>query len=681
MKQEPSPSLPYEPVLDGIRGIAILLVVGYHVGIPGLARGFVGVDIFFALSGFLIVGLLALELDQSGRVRWAAFYARRARRLLPALIVMTSAVAILGQLLLEPVVDQPSVAKQSLAALVGLSNWYFLFLTPTGYFDELSQSGVAMLHTWSLGVEEQFYLGMAVVILVAVKLAGRRRRLRSALFRVMLAITLLSLGLAVLTAHLGMDRMGFYSMPTRAYEFGIGALVALSPKLPSPALTRGALAVVGTSLLGAALTLTPSSAQFPSAWGLLPAVGTAALILSARSVVVSRMLGSRPLVRIGQVSYAWYLWHFPLLALGFGAWMAPLPMPARALLALVALGIAFMSERWVELPFRRRTISFVKSDRSALVASGVATALVAGGLGVGLAVSRHQAESSRWTVAEQTREDWSPVCPEETPPASGAPPCTIVAASDRRPVVVLWGDSHVWHLIPAFEKAYAGSRATEVVLYISSGCPPFVPTGHEKVYAEPANLGTCITVNRAAWQWIRKANLSGRGVHVVLSAAWDGYDWRGLDSWPVGKRFGSLMQQQAAVAALGELGVPTTVLLPTPEFSRDPTTCRARSLPFVPCHELRSDVVSRQREARDWLTRSASRWPTATVVDPIPVLCGETTCPTTYRGRGMYIDDDHLSSHGARRLATFLPIPAHQFTANSTAARTTRSTSSSPRSG
>jgi peptidoglycan/LPS O-acetylase OafA/YrhL len=306
----------FRPDIQGLRAVAVLLVVLYHAGVPGLPGGYVGVDVFFVISGFLITGQLAKELDRTGRISLLAFYARRARRLLPpaTLVVVTS---LVFAHFFMPFTQLVSLTKDALyAAVYGIN--YHLAIEGVNY-QNASAPPSAFQHFWSLAVEEQFYLVWPVLMIICAVL-GRKRLRRVLLIFAILALCLVTLKLSILTTPTD-SSMAYFGIQTRAWELGAGALVALT----APAIAglpdwfarilgwSGLVAVVGSALIYTDQTAYPGSAA------LVPVLGSAALIAAGtRKVersVESTLLSGGVAQYVGRTSYTWYLWHWPMLIL------------------------------------------------------------------------------------------------------------------------------------------------------------------------------------------------------------------------------------------------------------------------------------------------------------------------------------------------------------------------------
>lgn len=360
--------LGYRGDIEGLRAVAILLVVACHAKMPWIAGGFVGVDVFYVLSGYLITGLLVQEIHRTGGLRFANFYVRRLRRLLPALLLMLAVTCVMGRLLLPPSA-QPEQASAAASAALWLSNFHFAF-SNMGYFAPGPETNL-FLHTWSLGVEEQFYLLWPLLVVIAMgawenaKRPPDPRRLQW-LFG---GILLLSFGLSLYwTRH--SPHMAFYMMPARAWQFALGALVFLlagSPNWRPDSRVPGHRWPFFAGWLGlaaivlAAFTIN-GSMPYPGFWALLPTLG-AGLVLAAgargTAAGAGHVLSSPPMQAIGRVSYAWYLWHWPILLLGAtllnvkNGWI-------RLALVVLSLLLASLSYRYFETPLRRNRALLTK---------------------------------------------------------------------------------------------------------------------------------------------------------------------------------------------------------------------------------------------------------------------------------------------------------------------------------
>lgn len=389
--------------IEGLRGIAVLLVLLFHASIPGFNGGFVGVDVFFVISGFLITGMLLREYESTGKISLRDFYARRARRLLPA-SALVLLVTLVASIILLPPLSIPTVAADISAAALYVSNIVFAFRA-TDYFAAGSAPS-PILHFWSLGVEEQFYLFWPAIFLLA---TYRTRRLR---MRIGIAIATIGTASFAFATFL-VTRAGpwaFFSLPTRAWELALGGiLAAFGVALAKiPRWLSVSFGWVGLAALIYSGLFIKATAPFPSWPALTPTVGTALLIAGGSQLSrfgPASLLGSAVVQFLGRISYSLYLWHWPLLVLPIAVKGSPLNIYERGGLALLAVAFAYATQRWVEDPLRHgRFIGSV--PRRNLMTAG-ATALIIAGVSLGtnyfVSASEHY-NSKPLTAAEKSAE-------------------------------------------------------------------------------------------------------------------------------------------------------------------------------------------------------------------------------------------------------------------------------------
>ncbi|MFC4784108.1 acyltransferase family protein [Nocardioides sp. MAHUQ-72] len=353
-----SSRLSFRPDIQGIRALAVLLVIVHHLGGHGISGGFIGVDVFFVVSGFLITSLLVREVDRTGRVSLVDFYARRARRILPAATVVTLA-TVVGSTVLLAMLRTQTVITDAVWATLFAANVRFA-MVGTDYFAQ-GEPPSPLQHYWSLSVEEQFYLVWPVILLLCAVWARRRSRTAGRRLSVVVLATLVAASLAwSMWATYHSPTTAYFSTFARAWELGVGAGCALllsGGRWRPPAAVSAALPWAGLAAIGvAALWLTPRT-PFPGIVATLPVLGAAALILGGaheRPTVVGRVLSSPPAVRVGDWSYSLYLWHWPLIIL-VRSQVGPqrFNTPAFQLVMLVLIFVlSWATYRWVETPFR-----------------------------------------------------------------------------------------------------------------------------------------------------------------------------------------------------------------------------------------------------------------------------------------------------------------------------------------
>lgn len=353
----PSNSKAYRPDIDGLRAIAVLSVTMFHFGIGPFRGGFAGVDIFFVISGYLITGIIHKEVA-AGEFTFAAFYERRVRRIFPALFAMLLAVMVAAPFILLPS-DLSRLGGAVISTLLFSSN--VLFWRQSGYFDPAAQLN-PLLHTWSLSVEEQFYIGFPILMLLIERYARRQ------IVPLLVLVAAISFALCLFFQPLR-PTATFYLSPFRAWELLLGALLAVRAAPPiTSRVAREVVSGAALMMLVASLLLLKEGPKFPGWEAAFPVVATAALLHSGASgdSLVRRILALRPMVLVGLISYSLYLWHWPLLV--YARYLNDtdeLPGGAGYLMLALALLAGWASYRWVETPFRRPRSGQLPASRKA----------------------------------------------------------------------------------------------------------------------------------------------------------------------------------------------------------------------------------------------------------------------------------------------------------------------------
>lgn len=444
---KPQHAINYRPEIDGLRAIAIVPVVLYHAGLVWLPGGFTGVDVFFVISGYLITAIIASQLAQ-GTFNLLGFWERRVRRIVPALAAMLIATACAGWIIMTPQ-DFAQLSKALATSSIFMSN--ILFARGADYFT--TDAGYdPLIHTWTLGVEEQFYIFFPL-------LAPLVWRMKPAsLIPVIAGVGVFSLLLAIGTAT-RWPIASFYLMPTRLWELAIGAACALLPAVfPALAraggLVRDCAAFAGLLAIVAGIFLTSSKNSATPAWLLLPTLGTATIILFAGPQGwVARTLSLRPLVVCGRISFGTYLWHQPILSFQTYVWFGEVPLILLALGIIASFAMGAASYTWIERPIRQKS-AFKQS--SALVAASV----IALGLPVGIGLSGNAGALLPHSGQEAER-------------LGGLKPATASAqriiSEGSPPPFVLYGDSHAAQYHDAFATRF-GQGAYGSALLARSGC-------------------------------------------------------------------------------------------------------------------------------------------------------------------------------------------------------------------
>lgn len=647
--------------VQGLRAVAVLLVVGYHAGLP-LPGGFVGVDVFFVISGFVITAMLQREWEAHGRIRFGRFYLRRIKRLTPALALLVSVTVILSALFLAPGGPQDSTAQTAIGAMFIVAN-AVIARTTGDYFDAPAETN-ALLHTWSLSVEEQFYLVFPVLLALS-RMLARRLRARWLPVAVSAAVASFSLAVAVLVSkgfevQKGEMLVGFYGPLTRVWEFAAGALLALAPTLLAARSRRQSLVQgsVGALLLVASVVLISAETPFPGVWTLLPVVGTALLIRSGGrgDHVIARVLRSTPMVQVGDWSYSIYLWHWPFIVFAAALW------PQRPLTVLVAVvlsvGAAVASYIFVEQPIRMMEIpSGVPVWR--FVALCVAPPVVLAAL-LGFASGRAFWSES---LAEHQAAVLDPHqgCHGYVPlvdPTVGD--CTLNGLATGRPIYLV-GDSHAQHFSEAVLAA-GESLGRPVVISTATNCPV---VGLELRYlsgTEAHNSG-CSSFSGGTLDY-----LVGAAPGVVVLSASDRY-WTDA-AWSIGVTADTMttstdtklriarVATEGTVRLLQDVGHDVVLVEDVPRWTGvdewTPANCGLISLQSsIGSCERRMPVVraqARQGAARVVLEEVATATG-AGLVDPWARLCLEGWCSTHRRGIPNYRDSNHITVSQASEFA------------------------------
>ena len=418
----------FRPDVEGLRGIAVLVVLLFHANVLGMVGGYVGVDVFFVISGFLITGLLVRERERTGRIGLSQFYARRARRLLPAALVVLVVTLIAALNLVAPL-DRPAVGLDGAAAALSVANVRFA-LAAGDYFTSVTTPS-PFLHFWSLAVEEQFYLVWPALILAVTRGGHTTRRVGVALLAIVTASFATNVVLTDVAAN-----WAFYSLPTRAWELGLGGLLAVGgtvlARVPAPLV--GLASWAGLGAVGASVMVFDSSIPYPGVAAVVPSVGTAVLLAgSNRRLGPGWLLAAAPLRGLGKISYSLYLVHWPILVLAPFVIGGDPDDLTRVILVGLSITVAVISWGFVETPFRtglpslagrpRRTLSLAMSAILAVVVGAAVPAMSVAGAGV---------PDGLPAPSEDPWQDESPWPEESFDPGSPAPiPSPSVNPSDE----------------------------------------------------------------------------------------------------------------------------------------------------------------------------------------------------------------------------------------------------------
>lgn len=645
--------LNYRRDIDGLRAVAVIPVVLNHAGFRLVPGGFIGVDIFFVISGYLITGILAGEIAE-GRFSITGFYERRARRILPALFAVLT-VCLLGGLLLLPPAPFAAIGRSTIATLLFSSNIWF-WNAASDYFGNDMQRE-ALLHTWSLAVEEQFYVGFPLLLWL---IAARPRRVWIA---IVAALSALSLVLSVWMT--GVDPIAnFYLAPTRAWELGAGALLALGvlPELRSQGL-REVAGALGLLLILGGIALISDETPFPGLAALPPVLG-AALLLGAGAggrSVAGDILSLRPMVWVGLISYSLYLWHWPVIVTARIVTGHDVLLASDAVVCiLLSMALGWSSWRYVERPFRRRSGAAARSARTIFAGSALGGALLGSAALAVVAMNgnfgRFPPEHLRIYAAATTRGPLDRRCTDQ---AESDPPCMVgVQPVSGQPVsVVVWGDSHAGAMLDGFDD-WMKREGLSGVAFAHSACAPLLNIRR----ADQPNSYGCMQHNDRvlsrieAMPSVQRVIVIGRWAFLAEGTRAPGESGRAAllargNERPEGIAHNPALLAEGLGAVLDRLsvkGVEVVLVTSVPEAGRDvpETVLRAGSaVDLDALRPSRGSYAARVRQSRPILTDLAKSHG-ALLVDPAAVLC-DATCRLTVDGLPLYRDDDHLSRAGA----------------------------------
>ena len=645
----------YRPDIDGLRAIAVVAVVLFHAHLGPFTGGFVGVDVFFVISGYLIVGIILDDLG-TGKFSIAAFYERRMRRLFPALFAVLIICSIAGYLLFLPE-EYRKFGRSVVATTAFVSN--YLFWSEAGYFDTPAELK-PLLHTWSLAVEEQFYVIFPAFLLIV----SRYRRQSMTRFVTIIAIVSFVASALSLIKH---PDTAFYLPHTRMWELMIGALLVVAPvRVPTTQRLRTTLACAGVALIIVSTLVYSGTTPFPGPAALLPCVGAALIIHAGRGggSIVHSLLATRPFVYVGLISYSLYLWHWPILVFA-RAWLVR-PLTTFEAAGLIALSFVFadLSWRFVESPFRGKRGRFSRSQIFAF--GGAATFAM---IGVGAAIDLRDGMPARvpsvvvsaaagtFDVDEIFKRRCSNFSPQQV---SRDILCKIGASAKTSPTFILWGDSHAYAIASVVSDA--GISANKLGLFAGSGgCAPLLGVSRTVARAFP-----CEAFNDAVIDLIRHEDSLET---VILASRWiltaDGRRYlyeggadafvRDADSHDVGLDENRAVFRRGldrTLAALHEAGKRVVVVGPIPEIGFDVPTTLARNLWFArgfqiePAHAA---FMQRQRFVMDTL-RNLQHQFGFQLIRPDEILCNSVHCSVGTDDHPLYCDDNHLSITGARSL-------------------------------
>jgi len=635
----------YRSDIDGLRALAVIPVVLFHAGVAQISGGFVGVDVFFVISGYLITGLILGDLAKD-RFSIVTFYERRARRILPALFVVLFVATVATLVLLMP--DRARDFGQSLMATVFFSS-NIVFWKQSGYFQ--APEIKPLLHTWSLAVEEQFYILYPLFLLLV------HRFLRKRYVLALLPVFVVSLASCILgvSTH---QSMTFFLAPARAWELILGGFLALS--VVPPLRRRGwadLFGLLGLGLLAFSYLTLSGALPFPGVRALYPTLGAALIIYSGSTegTRVAKVLSFKPVVFIGLISYSLYLWHWIVVVFLKSYLLRPLAGWEIAFEIALCIALASLSWKFVESPFRGRKGHEWISRRwifSGAVAGSAILALVGGILFVRHGIPSRFSPAVLEVYAGKD-DVWKRHAACERRVCQVGPTEPI----DGQPSFLLWGDSHASAAAPVFEQL---ATANHVPGYIAvhAACAPLL--GLRRY--DQDNTRQCTQFQETVLGLIEAKHIRTVFLHGRWGLYAEGYRYKREDGIPAlltpsrnpadnNSEFEKLFR--ATIQELQRRHINVVVIASVPEVGLDVPTVLARSIvhPFnVQLEPKYSDFMERQARAFQVLSAIGKEF-SVPVVYPHQALCDDALCSVIAGKHTLYVDDNHLSTHGAMLLA------------------------------
>ncbi|MBX3496396.1 MAG: acyltransferase [Parvibaculum sp.] len=648
-------TLTWRSDIDGLRAIAVLVVIVFHAKVGVMPGGFVGVDIFFVISGFLIASIVLKE-EEKKEFSLARFYERRVRRIFPALFLVIAASTAAGAVVLAPA-DYVEFGRSIIAAMAFFSNFHFA--NQAGYFAPAAETQ-PLLHTWSLGVEEQFYLvAPFVLLLFARQLRQWRLPIFAGLFVASVAVSMWGVATEA--------EWAFYLPHSRAFELmaGVALAMGLVPSVRNGRINE-VLAVTGLLMIAYSVLYYSERTAFPGLAALVPVVGAALLIHSsthASPTTVARMLSWRPVVYVGKISYSLYLWHWPLLAYAEYEFGPALEVWHRLGLLLAAVGLSALTYRYVEQPARH---AGPPVTRRAVYAGGLVVILLCFGAreviveGKGLP-GRLDPEVAALARDTPTRAVLGGLCSfgNERSNAKSAADCVVGSQAAAHPSFVLWGDSHRAVLAPLIAElaSEAGISGFNVG---RGGCVPLfgldvhgrefrkclAGSGEvEKLLHDP-EITDVVLIGR--WGLYAEGTRSPHERSTTLPRLAES------DQAETRETFERLLRE--TVSKIRAAGKHVTVIGPVPELDVNlpaafiKAAMRGNTANIV---IARADFDERQQTVMPLLAE-IERLEGVSVFYPHLALCDETYCDGSRDGVALYVDDDHLGPAGVALLEPML---------------------------
>ncbi len=641
-------NIKYRADIDGLRAIAVLAVLFYHYDIPGFSGGFVGVDIFFVISGFLITSIILHDLKE-GKFSIARFYERRIRRIFPALFPVILFSSIIGLYLFDP-----SGCRELGASITSTTLFYsnIFFMLKSGYFEPQSLQR-PLLHTWSLAVEEQFYIFFPISMIIV------SRYFKAKYFPLLLTTAVISLIASIygLSHHPGAT---FYLVPTRAWELLAGSILALGV-LPAPSsfLFKNILSLSGLGLLFYSITFYTHNTPFPGQNAIAPVLGASLIIWcdsKERKTIVSTLLSLQPIVFIGLISYSLYLWHWPIVAFTKYILFRPLDGYEKLLIIVTSVALATLSWRYIERPFRIKQKVVIERKKIFIISAIIMVTIS----GFGLIIQFLATDKYHYNYIAQLPENFNNL--------SVAPKVGLKSAT---PSFALWGDSHARAFIPAIEKE-SNKYAVSGVILTHDSAPPLLGVDINTIPDNSYNSFDKVQYNNGVLDYLKAhSNIKT----IILAARWAAYSkgtsYKEEDHlvYSINDAYSKYKDKQKnsivfstglsrTVDELLRMGRKVIIVSDVPEIGYNVTrfSLIQKRLPFaVKGVEIRPAIAEynlRNREVLETL-HELSKNINVTVIHAESKMFDENSMGIiAIQDEILYSDDDHLSVFGSHYIAS-----------------------------
>lgn len=646
----------YRAEIDGLRAVAIIPVILFHAGFPLFSGGFVGVDIFFVISGYLITTIILTEKEQ-GKFSLINFYERRARRILPALFFVMLVSLPFAWLWLIP-----SDMKDFSQSLIGVATFSsnILFWQETGYWGTANELK-PLLHTWSLAVEEQYYIIFPLYLMLMWRF--RKRWILSSF----MVIAVISLALAQWGAY-NYQTATFFLLPTRGWELAIGASIAFYflyrkktiRTLLSHRFIDETLGLVGLLMIGYAVFIFDKTIPFPSVYALIPTVGTALIILfSSSQTVIGRLLGTKILVSIGLISYSTYLWHQPLFAFARNRSLTNPSEILYVVLAIFSIMLGYLSWRYIENPFRAKGIF---KRKTIFMFSAIGTVLF---ITIGLAGHYTEGFQNRFEVKQSILDDFLPNNLRNNCGINADPKrneinfCTLGTTIDNIDLsFAVLGDSHSSAILPAFDSA-AQKNNTK---YVHSGLGGCLPLLGVDVASGNYSRGVCENLASKQFEYIKNNGIK----KVFLVARWSLYTEKGTkgsNNYLLVDKNSKTLTREASrtvfargientIEAYQSIGVNIFIVLQVPQQKVEPETLYYKLSKI----SISDDIIINQSISRNYSNHLQAynrkvfeglTFKNVKIINLDEYYCNDDVCLIGDKNHSYYLDKDHISISGA----------------------------------